>query len=593
MNFFKQVFATIVGLFIFQIIAGIIAVIFIGAMIASFGSKADSSVQVDIKDNSIIQLDLSEGLSEKDGFSSFNYTSPQEMPKESAGLQSVLEAIEFAKTDDRIKGIYIKMSMLPEGYATIDALRKKLLDFKESGKFIVAYGEMLDQKTYYLSTVANELYVNPEGYMEIRGIGTRLTFFKKLLEEKLNAKVQVFKVGDFKSAVEPFINEKMSDANREQLEYLLGGIKHDFVNNIAIARNLTPEKVDAIINNLQGLDPDSSLHYGLIDGTKYYDEILTNLKEKTGIKDEDDLNVVDMSAYAISTAKTNKSSNQIAVVYAEGDIVDGKGEDGSSIGGESFSKIIRELRQDEDIDAIVLRVNSPGGSALASEVMWREITLAKQDKPVVVSMGDVAASGGYYISCNANRIFVEENTITGSIGVFGLVPNLQDFLNNKLGVTFDEVTLNDHAVSNGVTKEFTPFEAEVMQKNVDNIYTTFTSRVAEGRGLPIEKVLAVASGRVWTGEQAIERGLADELGGLDEAVKYASSLAELSDYRIKEYPKQKSPIEAILEDLGVEAKNNKIKESMGVLYPYYQELQRINNMQGKVQMAMPYTLEIN
>ncbi|MEZ4915383.1 MAG: signal peptide peptidase SppA [Chitinophagales bacterium] len=593
MNFFKQVFATIVGLFIFQIIAGIIAVIFIGAMIASFGSKADSSVQVDIKDNSIIQLDLSEGLSEKDGFSSFNYTSPQEMPKESAGLQSVLEAIEFAKTDDRIKGIYIKMSMLPEGYATIDALRKKLLDFKESGKFIVAYGEMLDQKTYYLSTVANELYVNPEGYMEIRGIGTRLTFFKKLLEEKLNAKVQVFKVGDFKSAVEPFINEKMSDANREQLEYLLGGIKHDFVNNIAIARNLTPEKVDAIINNLQGLDPDSSLHYGLIDGTKYYDEILTNLKEKTGIKDEDDLNVVDMSAYAISTAKTNKSSNQIAVVYAEGDIVDGKGEDGSSIGGESFSKIIRELRQDEDIDAIVLRVNSPGGSALASEVMWREITLAKQDKPVVVSMGDVAASGGYYISCNANRIFVEENTITGSIGVFGLVPNLQDFLNNKLGVTFDEVALNDHAVSNGVTKEFTPFEAEVMQKNVDNIYTTFTSRVAEGRGLPIEKVLAVASGRVWTGEQAIERGLADELGGLDEAVKYASSLAELSDYRIKEYPKQKSPIEAILEDLGVEAKNNKIKESMGVLYPYYQELQRINNMQGKVQMAMPYTLEIN
>lgn len=593
MNFFKQVFATIVGLFIFQIIAGVIAVIFIGAMIASFGSKAASSVQVDIKDNSIIQLDLSEGLSEKDGFSSFNYTNPQEMPKESAGLQSVLEAIEFAKTDDRIKGIYIKMSMLPEGYATIDALRKKLLDFKESGKFIVAYGEMLDQKTYYLSTVANELYVNPEGYMEIRGIGTRLTFFKKLLEEKLNAKVQVFKVGDFKSAVEPFINEKMSDANREQLEYLLGGIKHDFVNNIAAARSLTPEKVDDIINNLQGLDPDSSLYYGLIDGTKYYDEILVNLKEKTGTKAEDDLNVVDMSAYAISTAKTNKSSNQIAVVYAEGDIVDGKGEDGSSIGGESFSKIIRELRQDEDIDAIVLRVNSPGGSALASEVMWREITLAKQDKPVVVSMGDVAASGGYYISCNANRIFVEENTITGSIGVFGLVPNLQDFLNNKLGVTFDEVALNDHAVSNGVTKEFTPFEAEVMQKNVDNIYTTFTSRVAEGRGLPIEDVLAVASGRVWTGEQAIERGLADELGGLNEAVKYASSLAELSDYRIKEYPKQKSPIEAILEDLGVEAKNNKIKESMGVLYPYYQELQRINNIQGKVQMAMPYTLEIN
>lgn len=592
MNFFKQVLATIVGLTIFQIIAFIIALIFIGTMVASFGSKAESSLKADIEDNSIIQLDLSKGVSEKDGFTSFNFASPQEMPKENAGLQSILEAIEFAKTDDRIKGIYIKMSVLPEGYATVDALRNKLLDFKESGKFIIAYGEMIDQKTYYLSTVADEMYINPEGYMELRGIGTRLTFFKKLLEEKLNAKVQVFKVGDFKSAVEPFINEKMSDANREQLEFLLGNIKEDFVNNVAKDRNISVEQFNSILNSLKGINPDSSLHYGLIDGTKYFDEILVNLKEKTNTKEEDDLKVIDMSAYAITTAKTNKSSNQIAIVYAEGDIIDGEGEDGS-IGGESFSKIIRELRQDEDIDAIVLRVNSPGGSALASEVMWREITLAKQEKPVVVSMGDVAASGGYYISCNANRIFVEENTLTGSIGVFGLVPNLQDFLNNKLGVTFDEVTLNDHAVSNGITKEFTPYEAKVMQENVDNIYVTFTNRVSEGRNIPIEKVLEVASGRVWTGEQAIERGLADEIGGLNEAVKYAASLAKLEDYRLKEYPKQKSPFEAILEDLGIEAKNKELKENLGVLYPYYQELQRINNIQGKVQMAMPYKLEIN
>ncbi|MCB0538406.1 MAG: signal peptide peptidase SppA [Bacteroidetes bacterium] len=293
------------------------------------------------------------------------------------------------------------------------------------------------------------------------------------------------------------------------------------------------------------------------------------------------------------------SGPAVAVMDIAGLITSGGGESGfpgllESTGAtpERLIPLIKAAAADADVRALLVKVNSPGGAVVATDEIYHALETAI-DKPIVVLMGDVAASGGYYISCNANRIFVEENTITGSIGVFGLVPNLQDFLNNKLGVTFDEVTLNDHAVSNGVTKEFTPFEAEVMQKNVDNIYTTFTSRVAEGRGLPIEKVLAVASGRVWTGEQAIERGLADELGGLDEAVKYASSLAELSDYRIKEYPKQKSPIEAILEDLGVEAKNNKIKESMGVLYPYYQELQRINNMQGKVQMAMPYTLEIN
>ncbi|MCB0509366.1 MAG: signal peptide peptidase SppA, partial [Bacteroidetes bacterium] len=476
MNFFKQVLATIVGLTIFQIISLILFFIFIGALVASVKTMRDglASETVSVEDNSILVLDLAYDILERDAFSSFDFTDLNSFPKEKPGLQSIVNAIEYAKTDDRIKGIYLKSSVMPNGYATVELLRTSLKDFQSSGKFVLAYGEMLDQKSFYLASAASELYVNPEGYIELRGIGAQLTFFKKLIEEKLEAEVQVFKVGDYKSAVEPFILDKMSDANREQLSYLLGGIKEDFVNNIATERGLSPDDFNTILNNLSALRPDSCAYFGLITGTSYYDEVLRNLKEKLELAEKEDLNTIDVGDYALATAKTSNSENRIAVVYAEGDIVDGKGDE-SNIGGESFSKQIRALRLDDDIDAIVLRINSPGGSALASEVMWRELELAKQVKPVVVSMGDLAASGGYYIACNANRIFAEENTITGSIGVFGLIPNLEKFLNNKIGVSFDEVLLNDHATSTGITKKLDSFEAKVIQSSVDDIYATFTS----------------------------------------------------------------------------------------------------------------------
>ena len=454
MNFFKQVLATIVGLTIFQIISFIMIMIFLGVLLSSVGGGEKEVVE--IKNNSVLTLDLSYTIKDKNGFTEFSALDLENLPQEKAGLYSLVKAIEFAKTDDKIKGIYLPLSIMPNDYATIDLLRKTLKDFKTSGKFIIAYGEMFDQKSYYLATVADKIYANPEGYIELRGIGTRLTFYKKLLEEKLDAEVQVFKVGDFKSAVEPYILDKMSEDNRTQLEYLLGGIKEDFINNIAEDRGIDAVEFNEILNSLKGLDPDSCVKYGLLDGTRYYDEILVDLKERTGIEESEDVNTVDLNIYAITNAVSGKSKNKIAVVYAEGSIVDGKG-DANSIGGATFSKQIRALRKDEEVNAIVIRINSPGGSALASEVMWREIELAKKVKPVVVSMGGVAASGGYYIACNSDRIFAEENTITGSIGVFGLVPNLESFLNNKVGVTFDDVLLNDHATSNGVTNKLDEF----------------------------------------------------------------------------------------------------------------------------------------
>lgn len=592
MNFFKQVLATIVGLTIFQVISLIMLFVFIGALISSIEDidSAGSAVK-EVKPNSLLSLKLNYDIQERDGFSSFNFGDLESFPKERAGLQSMLEAIAFAKTDDRIKGIYMDLSVMPNGYASIDALRQALTDFKSSGKFVLAYGEMIDQKSYYLATVADKLYANPEGYLQLNGIGTQLTFIRGLLEDKLEAEVQVFKVGDYKSAVEPFIQDKMSDSNREQLTYLLSGIQEDFLNNIATDRNMSPDAFNQILNELSALEPKAAADLGLLDGTRYFDEVLDELKTLLDMDMDDDIESISINDYAMATAETTKSANKIAVIYAEGDIVDGNGDE-LSIGGEKFAKEIRKLRNDEDIDAIVLRVNSPGGSALASEVMWRELELAKATKPVVVSMGELAASGGYYISCNADKIYAEENTITGSIGVFAMIPNLQSFMNNKLGVTFDELNLNDHANMNGITGPFNAYEAQVIQKSVDNIYETFTSRVAEGRGLSLEAVLEVAGGRVWTGEQALERGLVDEIGNLSDAIAHAATLAGLEDYRIKEYPEVKSPFEQLISEMGIESKQGALKEALGPVYPYYNELQQITYLDGQVQARLPMLIEI-
>ncbi len=553
--------------------------------------KTGTNELTKVENNSILKIDFSNPIREQDKMEDFNFSSGSFKIKENLGLHKIIQTIKHAKEDDKIKGIYMELSSMPNGFATADALRKVLLDFKESGKFIVAYGEYASQKAYYVATVADKIYINPEGIIEMRGIGVQLSFFKRFLD-KMEAEVQVFKVGTFKSAIEPFIREDISEPNRQQLEFLLGGIKEDFIRNISEARGISIAELEADINELKITSAEKAVELSIIDGAYYADQVMDDLAKRIEMDEDEDIEFIKLSKYANSfEVKQTVTTDKVAVVFAEGSIVSAKDKD--KLSSEQYAKIISDLRKDDDVKAIVLRVNSPGGSALASEVIWREIELAKETKKVVVSMGNVAASGGYYISCGADYIFAEENTITGSIGVFGIIPNIEKFLNNKIGVTFDEVNLNTHATMNGATKGFDDIEHQVIQNGVNRVYETFTTRVAEGRNMNIDSVKRYAEGRVWTGEQALEIGFVDKLGDLDNAIAYAVELAELDEYRIKEYPQKKDPMQQILEEFGVEnIKSSLIKSELGENYKYYEQVKNIESNFNTIQMRMPFDLEV-
>ena len=590
MKFFKMVLAVVVGMFAGGVLFFVVMIALVAAAIGS-SEGMNSQKTVSVSENTVLRMDLSHTIKEQNKNEDFNFTSGKFKITENLGLQNIVRTIEKAKTDDKIKGIYLPLSSMPNGFATTDVIRRSLIDFKESGKFIVAYGEYASQKAYYLSSVADKIYINPEGIVEIRGIGTQLTFFKKMLD-KLEAEVQVFKVGTFKSAIEPFIREDVSEPNRKQLEYLLGGIKEDFINNISKSRGITPAHLENSINELKITSAEKAVELGLIDAAYYADEVIADLAERLSIEETAEIEFIDMNKYgsAIKT-ETPLTKNMVAVVYAEGDIVSDKAED--KLSSEEFAEIIRKLRLNEDVKAIVLRVNSPGGSALASEVIWRELELAKKDKKLIVSMGNLAASGGYYISCGADYIFAEENTITGSIGVFGLVPNFETFLKNKIGVTFDEVNLNTHASMNGVTNKFDALEHQVIQNGVERVYNTFTKRVAEGRNMHQDSVKVYAEGRVWTGEQALKIGLVDKIGDLDDAIAYAVEFSEVDDYRLKEFPKKKELMEQLMGDFGFEAiKMKLLKAELGSEYKYYQQVKNIKANFNTIQMRMPFDIEV-
>ena len=588
-SFLKQVLAVIVGL----AVAGVLFFLLFLGIAASIGSSSSSKKIVKVKNNSVLKIDLSRTIKEKDNLEDFNFTSGKFVIKENLGLKHMLESIKHAKTDDKIKGIYLPLSTMPSGFATADIIRKALINFKESGKFVVAYGEYATQKAYYVASVADKVYLNPEGIIEMRGIGVQLSFYKRFLD-KIEAEVQVFKVGTFKSAIEPFIREDISKPNREQLEYLLGGIKEDFINNISKARNIDTATLERIINNLELSSAQSAVDLNIIDGAYYADQVASDLDERLGIDEDTDeeIEFIDINDYGNSFSnKLVLTENKVAIIFAEGEIVSTKAD--GKISSEEYAKIISDLRKNDEVKAIVLRVNSPGGSALASEVIWRELELAKKDKKVIVSMGNVAASGGYYISCGADYIFADENTITGSIGVFGLIPNVEKFLNNKIGVTFDEVNLNKHATMNGATKKFDELEHDVIQKGVERVYETFTSRVAEGRKMNQDTVKKYAEGRVWTGEQALKIGFVDEIGDLNTAIDYAVKLADLDEYNVVEYPKKKDPMQKILEEFGMEkVKQNLIKNELGDNYVYYKKIKDIQTNFNTVQMRMPFDLDI-
>lgn len=578
-QFFKFTFATILGLFLFFIISFLILLGIAGA--------ASSEKEAKVEANSILKLDLNYSIPEKTSENPFaGFSAGDFKPKKAIGLTEIKECIAKAKTDDNIKGIYLELGINDNGYATLEVIREALIDFKKSGKFVYGYGEILSQKSYYLATAADQIYLNPNGIVELKGFGREIMYYKGMFD-KLGIEVQDFHCGQFKSAIEPFVRTDMSEANRQQLMGLYGDVYANFLQDVGAGRKIDTAALNTIVNNLSAETPEQAKELKLIDGVIYYDQLLDKLKAKVGTEKKKDLASIDLVKYASTLKKDLKLENKIAVIYAEGEIVDGDGDEGQ-IGGDKFAKLIRKVREDEKVKAIVLRVNSPGGSAMASDIMWRELVLAQKAKPLVVSFGDVAASGGYYIAAPGDRIFAKPNTITGSIGVFGLLPNAQKLLKDKLGITFDEVEVTKHGVLGGITKPLDAEETAIAQRNVEKTYRQFKQRVAEGRGKDTAYIETIAQGHVWTGRQGIANGLVDELGGLDEAIAYAAKKANLKEFRTKNYPEEKSFGEMIAESFG-DAKANWVREQLGAEYEVYKTMEYIKKTKG-IQARMVYDL---
>jgi protease-4 len=579
LRFIKYVFATIVGLFLFCIIG-----IFVLIGIAS-GSKDKTPL---VESNSVLKLDVNYHIPEQsvnNPFAAFDITTMK--GRKALGLYDICEAIKAAAKDDKIKGIYIPLGINSSGLATLEVVRNQLKEFKKSGKFVYAYGEYANQKSYYLASVADKIYLNPNGGMEVMGFGREIMYYKGALE-KLGVEVQDFHCGAFKSAIEPYLRDKMSDPNRVQLSSIYGEVYNQFLINVAADRKMDTSALSDIINNLKATLPADAKALKMIDETFYYDQVESAIKEKLGVAKKDDVKWVEIADYSGTVEKNTESSNKIAVLVADGEIVDGKGQDGQ-IGGASFAKEVAKLRKDEKVKAIVLRINSPGGSALASDVMWRELVLAKKEKPLIISMGDLAASGGYYIACLGDHIFAQPNTITGSIGVFGLIPNAKKLLNDKLGVTTDRVSVTKHGALTLGTNPLDDEEKAMIQRSIERTYREFKQRVAEGRKRDTAYIESIAQGHVYTGTQGIQNGLVDEIGGLDQAIAYAVKQANLKDYKIKMYPVEKSLKEQISESFG-QAKQDMLREEMGEeQYRIYQTLKSISSYSG-IQMRMPMEL---
>ncbi|MBQ1733174.1 MAG: signal peptide peptidase SppA, partial [Bacteroidales bacterium] len=581
-KFWKVMLAVVVGVIIVHILYG---VIFLLICLSAAGS---SSSDVTVKDNSVLKISLTADMPDKvtDGMS-FDYMSMT--PVKQIGLNDALKSIEKAKTDDRIKGIYLDMDGASAGTATIEELRNKLIEFKESGKFIISYATAYSQFGYYLASVADEVYVNPQGGMSWQGMCSQIMFYKNVLE-KLGVEMQVFRHGQFKSAVEPYICDKMSPANRKQYSVLLNSIWGKVCRGISEARGISVEDLNMYADSLSLRKAQDAVTLKFADAVKYYDEVIDELKAKSGFDGKDKDMFIDLEKYAkasVPNVKENKSKNEVAVLFAEGEIVDGNGGKGQ-MGGDKIAEELRKIRENDDVKAVVLRVNSPGGSGLASEVMWREIQKVKQaGKPVVVSMGNLAASGGYYISCSADYIFAQPTTLTGSIGVFGMFPNLQGLVTDKIGLTVDTVCTNAHADFGSTMRPVTEMEYNYVQQSIEDFYDTFLTRVFDGRKgkgaeghVLSEKALvdSIGQGRVWAGADAIEIGLVDELGSLNDAVKKAVELANIPDYKIVEYPAKKEWFEELAEQFDISARI--MKSELGENYIYYQNAKRIAETSG-------------
>ena len=587
MKFLGNVLAVIVGLFAFSVLALVIFFGIVGVISSS------SEKEVTLEANTLLHLDLNgrtlvERTSKDDQlFGSFLNPFGGES---TAGLVNLKKAIGEAKTNDNIKGIYLNTGLIGAGQAGLLELREALVDFKTSGKFIIAYDEAYSEGGYFLASVADELYLNPLGGIDFNGFSSEGIFLKGFFE-KVGIKPEVFRVGEFKSAVEPFILDKMSPENRLQTQYFLNDINRQAIELIATSRGIAKDSLMRINNQMLVRKPKDAVTYKLATALKYEDEVHSLLKTKLGLKEDDALSTINATNLgSLAKSKNITSSNRIAVILAEGDIVDGNVE--GAISSEKFAKEIRKARKDENIKAIVLRVNSPGGSILASEVIWREMSEAKKVKPVIVSMGEVAASGGYYISAPADTIVAQPNTITGSIGIFGILFNVQELVNDKLGVTSDIVATGELSDFGNMARPLTEVERTIIQSSVEDGYETFITRVAEGRGMHPDSVRKVASGRVWTGTQAKARGLVDVLGGLDTAIGIAAAKIKAGDdYRVVYYPETKPWFEELMMTFSDQVQVRILQTQLGDQYPLYKKIQKLKQYQG-VQVRMPQDLVI-
>jgi len=585
-QFFKYVLATVVGIVISLIVVFLLFMGIAGAIVSS----ADKEVKVE--PNSILYVDLKQEIVDRstdDPFSGFDFTSLQ--PNSPMGLNQILKAIANAKVDPNIKGVLLEIDAVNAGAATTEEIRNALIDFKSSGKFLYAYSDTYSQKAYYLASAADSIFLNPEGMVEWLGLRSEIMFFKKALE-KLGVEPQILRHGKFKSAVEPFMLDKMSPENREQTLTYISSIWNQWVKGISETRGISSDKLNSIANNMEIFNGKKALENNLIDGLIYKDELIATLKNKLGVEEKKDLSSIELKKYfkAPEVAKRKFSKDKIAIIYASGEIGMGEG-DNDNIGSEGLSRAIRKARRDSSIKAIVFRINSPGGSALASEVIWREVDLAAKVKPVVVSMGDVAASGGYYIASPANTILANPTTITGSIGVFGLFFNLQKTLDSKLGINVDVVKTNEHADFFSIYRPMTAEEKAVGQMYVEQTYQTFIDHVSAGRSIPVEQVDAIGQGRVWSGVNAKEIKLIDEFGGLTDAIELAAEKAGLESYRLVELPKQKKLMEQLMEEMSSQTKSWLLKDELGLPFKTYSRIQSMINNQG-VQARMPYDIEV-
>ncbi len=587
-NFIIYTLATITGIILSTLIFFVIMLASLSAIIAS-GEKP-----VSISDNSVLILKAGVPVPDRSNpnpWASFDIINMSFSP--TPGLNDILSNIKKAAADDNIKGILIENGALPSGWATTGEIRSALTEFRESGKFVYAWSDyVMTQQGYYLSSSADKIFVNPGSVMEFKGLSGEVMFYKKALD-KIGVEVQVVRHGKFKGAVEPYLLSELSEENRAQIKDYIGSIWNHVVSEISVSRNITEDKLNSLADNLSCTDPAGALENDLVDGLIYRDALIDTIKIHMGLTLDDKIELVSMTRYSKvpESVRNYSSRNKIAVIYAEGNIVMGKGNE-TNIGGNYYAEIIREQRKDTTVKAIVLRVNSPGGNAIASDVMWRELSLAKEQKPVIVSMGNYAASGGYYISAPATEIFADPATLSGSIGVFGLIPNASKLLRDKIGITMENVNTNSYSDFPSLYRPMDIYEREVMQKSIEKVYADFVGKVASGRNMNTSYVDSIGQGRVWTGARALEKGLVDKLGGLEDAVVEAIEMADVDKYSIREYPVLEDPYTKLLATISGDVRMKIAAKELGEYIKYYNQIKEISTLTG-IQARLPYFIEIH